>query len=67
MRVMINPGTHSEDQCELRVAVLAHDVFRNGEPARHQLAALIELLVEKGVLTLADCRTLGAPHMEEVK
>lgn len=32
-----------------------------------QNAALIEMLVEKGVLTLGDCRAFGAPHMEEVK
>jgi hypothetical protein len=28
------------------------------------MGELIEMLVEKGVLTLADCRALGGPDME---
>lgn len=67
MRVITNPGTIHEAERSLANVMTVHATFANGEPTRVQLGLLIEMLVEKGVLTLADCRALGAPHMEEVK
>lgn len=66
MRVVTNPGTVWEKELELRDVMVPYDVFKNGDPVRTPLGALVEILVEKGVLTLADCRALGAPHMESV-
>lgn len=77
MRVIINPGTYSEEEKQLSAVMLvddygldfgkASDVGQYAQKVAEQNAALIELLVEKGVLTLADCQGLGAPRMEEAK
>lgn len=77
MRVIINPGCYNEEEKQLSAVMLADDywldfgkasdVGQYAQKVAEQNAALIELMVEKGVLTLADCRALGAPHMEEVK
>ena len=63
MRVIVHPGMVDEEERQL--ARVMYGVLVAG----HQLslatmADLIEMLVEKGVLTLADCQALGAPHME---
>ena len=75
MRVITNPGLFQEERTTLAAAVQVEnwgiddhlDVYKYAVRVAEQNAALIEMLVEKGVLTLADCRALGAPHMEEVK
>lgn len=64
MRVIAQPieGYEVEDRLE----VVMRRLFRRDDgPAA--MAKLVCVLVEKGVLTLADCQTLGAPHMKEVK
>lgn len=63
MRVIINPGTHGEDNRQLS-AVMYDTLARGHQLSNATIADLIEILVEKGVLTLADCQALGAPHME---
>lgn len=77
MRVITNPGRYDEEEKQLAQVVEISDYYvdfgnmremaRFARDVAKQNAALIELLVEKGVLTLADCQALGAPHMEEVK
>ena len=64
MRVKIHPGTHAECEKELAEVMTPRDVFATGAPARVAVGNLINLLVERGVLTLEDCRALGAVHME---
>lgn len=74
MRVITNPGTYSEKEKQLSAVVEVSQYYVDFDNVRQladyaqkvaaQNAALIELLVEKGVLTLADCQALGAPHME---
>lgn len=77
MRVIVKPGCYDETERQLSAVMLvddywldfgkASDVGQYAQKVAEQNAALIEMLVEKGVLTLADCQALGAPHMEEVK
>lgn len=72
MRVIINPGTYREAEEELRDMLQVNkglyiDPWDYVDAVAEQNAALIEMLVEKGALTLADCQALGAPHMEKVK
>jgi hypothetical protein len=75
MRVITNPGLYDAQETTLSAAVQVEnwgiedyiDVYKYAVRVAEQNAALVELLVEKGVLTLADCQALGAPHMEEVK
>lgn len=77
MRVTVKPGCYDEEEKQLSTVMLVDDywldfgkstdVGRYAQKVAEQNAALIEMLVEKGVLTLADCQSLGAPHMEEVK
>lgn len=63
MRVIIKPGTYSEENTQLTLVM--RGVFHRHMDGPAAMARLTELLVEKGVLTLADCQALGAPHMEE--
>ena len=77
MRVIINPGCYNEEEKQLSTVMLvddywldfdkALDVGRYAQKVAEQNAALIEMLVEKGVLTLGDCQALGAPHMENAE
>lgn len=76
MRVKINPGTYDETEKELCEVMLVEDYYvdfnnireltRYSQNVAKQNAKLISLLVEKDILTLADCRELGAPSMEKV-
>lgn len=78
MRVITNPGCYNEEEKQLAQVVEISDYYVDFDNMREmarfardvakQNAALIELLVEKGVLTLADCTSsFGVPYMEEVK
>lgn len=75
MRVITNPGLFQEERTTLAAAMQVEnwgiddhiDAYKYSVRVAEQNAALIELLVEKGVLTLADCQLLGGPHMEEGK
>lgn len=64
MRVIINPGTVNTEERQL-ARVMYGMLVAGHQLSLYTLADLIEMLVEKGVLTLADCQALGAPHMEE--
>jgi hypothetical protein len=64
MRVIVYPGTPNECEKELSTVMSPKDVFNSGTPARLAVGNLIELLVERGVLTLEDCTDLGGPVME---
>lgn len=65
MRVIVNPGTYSQEEKELSRVMRPDNTFRDGQATREMLGELIALLVEKGVLTLDDCSALGGPSMEE--
>lgn len=78
MRVTINTGCYHEEEKQLAKVVEVSDYYLDFDNVRQlaryaqevaaQNAALIELLVEKGVITLADCTSsLGAPRMEAVE
>lgn len=63
MRVMVQPIDGYT--VEYHLDVVLRRLFRRDGPAA--MANLVCVLVEKGVLTLADCQALGAPHMREVE
>lgn len=64
MRVKINPDTHNEEVAQLSIVLC---IALRSVSERVVTARLIEILVEKGALTLADCQEFGAPHMEKVE
>lgn len=76
MRVLIRPGTYNEKEMALADAVLPSDYYLDGDKARDameyaqrlakQYGALVNLPVEKGVISLAECTSeLDAPYMEK--
>lgn len=77
MKVLTNPGSYNEEEKELADVMevdtyyidsrMSEQVFSYAEKVSAQNAALIDMLVEKGVLTLEDCQALGAPHMVPAK
>ena len=73
MKVIIDPGCYHEQVKNLADAVaietfnidprVSSQVFDYAEKVSRQNAALIDMLAEKGILTLDDCIFLGAPDM----
>jgi len=75
MRVIVNPGMWHAEEKRLRDVMLVNDyytdsanvfhVYQYAQKVAEQNALLIEILVEKGFLTLEDCRQFDAPSMEK--
>lgn len=75
MKVKVDPGTwreQSKDLAEVMTPDSYHYDFLEPQQVSDYLnemgaahGRLVALLVEKGAITLADCRALGGPHMEQ--